>query len=157
MPVTTGPFPQPARKVTVARMRAEAIFLPVCVLALWTGFVLFASGFHRIRAVVKGRLRRDAFKLGETPEVPPDIVVGNRNLMNLLEMPVLFYVACLALYVTRNVQPWLISLAWIYVALRVVHSIIHLTYNSVLHRLIPFALSNTVLLAIWLWFLSRVV
>jgi len=37
----------------------------------------------------------------------------------------------------------------LYVALRVVHTLIHLLYNNVLHRLIAFAASNFVLVGIW--------
>jgi hypothetical protein len=33
--------------------------------------------------------------------------------------------------------------------LRFGHSIIHLTYNNVTHRVIPFAASNFVLIAMW--------
>lgn len=40
-------------------------------------------------------------------------------------------------------------LAWAYVALRAVHSVIHITYNGVTHRLVAFALSNVVLIALW--------
>jgi hypothetical protein len=36
------------------------------------------------------------------------------------------------------------------VALRVVHSAIHLTTNQVFHRFVAFALSNVVLLVLWL-------
>jgi len=39
--------------------------------------------------------------------------------------------------------------AWSFVALRVVHSLIHLTYNRVLHRLSAFALSNAALVSLW--------
>jgi hypothetical protein len=137
-------------------MKPEAIFAPVGVLALWTGLVLFLTGCRRIRAVVTRRLSRGAFRLGESPEVPENIAVFNRNLMNLLELPVLFYVACLALYVTHQVGTATLALAWIYVGLRLVHSMIHLTYNKVVHRLVPFAASNFVLLAIWLKFLWRI-
>jgi hypothetical protein len=136
-------------------MRAKAIFAPMFVLALWTGAVLALTGFRRIRAVRQRRIRAGAFRLGESQEVPPDVAVVNRNLMNLLEMPVLFYAACIALYVTGPVAPGLIWLAWTYVALRVVHSIIHLTNNRIVPRLIAFALGNLVLLAIWLWFGAR--
>ena len=85
-------------------MRAEAIFGPVSALALWTGVVLMMTGARRILAVRAGRLRSHAFRLGESAEVPEDVAVPNRNLMNLLEMPVLFYVACIAFYVTRRVN-----------------------------------------------------
>ena len=137
-------------------MKPEAIFAPVSVLALWTGSVMFWTGFVRIRAVRQGRAPRNAFRLGETPDVPADVTVANRNLMNLLEMPMLFYVACVAFYVTRHVDPKLVVLAWTYVALRLAHSLIHLTANRVIYRLIAFALSNVVLLAMWIRFIRRV-
>ncbi len=140
----------------MAPMRAEAIFGPVCILALWTGAILALTGWRRIHGTVVGRIPPRAFKFGDSPEVPADVVVVNRNLMNLLEMPVLFYVACIALYVTRQLQPGMLVLAWIYVLLRIVHSLIHVTSNRIIPRLISFATSNFVLLAIWIWFATRV-
>ena len=134
-------------------MRAEAIFFPVCVLALWTGAVLAMTGLRRILAVRAGRVTTDAFRLGESPEVPPDVSLPNRNLMNLLEMPVLFYVVCIAAYVTHRVTPGVTILAWVYVGLRLAHSAIHLTTNRVRGRLLAFAVSNFVLLSIWIGFL----
>jgi hypothetical protein len=72
--------------------------------------------------------------------------------MNLLELPMLFYVLCLSLYVTERADSTACTLAWCYVGLRIVHSIIHNTYNKVVHRLIAFALSNFVLAASWIRF-----
>ena len=137
-------------------MRAEAIFGPVSALALWTGVVLMMTGARRILAVRAGRLRSHAFRLGESAEVPEDVAVPNRNLMNLLEMPVLFYVACIAFYVTRRVNTGVVVMAWVYVGLRLVHSAIHLTSNHVGRRLLAFALSNFVLVALWITFIRRV-
>ena len=71
------------------------------------------------------------------------------NYKNLFEMPVLFYVCCLALLVLQAVTPLLLGLAWLYVVLRCVHSFIHLGYNKVMHRFNVFALSNAVLLVMW--------
>ena len=137
-------------------MRAQAIFGPVCVLALWTLFVLYMTGSRRVRAALSGRVPREAFRLGESADVPPDISLVNRNFMNLLEAPVLFYVVCLCFFVTRQVQTGVVLLAWLYVLLRVVHSFIHLTSNRIVHRLVAHAASNIVLLSIWLWFMARV-
>lgn len=136
-------------------MSAESIFWPVTVLALWTGFVLLVTAYGRIGAVLRGQLRSNAFKVGESPEVPGKLLVGNRNFMNLLEMPVLFYVVCISLYVTKNVDSASVWLAWLYVLLRVLHSVIHLSYNRVTHRLLAFALSNLALIALWVVFIVR--
>ena len=130
-------------------MRPERIFAPVCVLALWTGFVLFLTGFRRVLAVRRRRVSRQAFRLGESAEVPNDVAVVNRNLMNLLEMPLLFYVVAIALYVTHHVNAGAMGLAWAFVALRVLHSCEHLTTNNILRRLTWFAASNVVLVSLW--------
>jgi hypothetical protein len=138
-------------------VRPEAIFAPVGVLVIWTLFILFLTGYRRVQATLAGRVPRNAFRMGESADVPPDIVVVNRNYMNLLEAPVLFYVACVALYVTRQVGVGQLVLAWVYVALRMAHTFIHLTKNRVVPRLIAFLLGNLVLFAMWIWFFCSVI
>ncbi len=91
----------------------------------------------------------DDFKFGESKSVPSDVSIPNRNYMNLLEVPVLFYVVCLLLYAIAGSSSVAVVLAWSYVVLRVVHSSIHLTYNNVIHRLTAFGVSNGVLVALW--------
>jgi hypothetical protein len=108
---------------------------------------------RRVLAVRAGRITAHAFKLGESPDVPPDVAVVNRNFMNLLEMPVLFYVGCLAFYATHRVDAVVLVLAWLFVALRLGHSLIHLGSNRIVLRLMFFALSNFVLVAFWVRFI----
>lgn len=128
----------------------KSIFYPVVTLAIWTLLVQVSIAYARIRAGTRRRLRVDDFKYGESPAVPPDVCLPNRNYMNLLEAPVLFYVACIVLFVTASVTDTAITLAWLYVGLRIIHSLIHLSYNSVLHRLAAFGASNVVLAILWL-------
>ncbi|HEV2332329.1 MAG TPA: MAPEG family protein [Gammaproteobacteria bacterium] len=133
-------------------MRPEAIFAPVIALVLLTLGVLGYTGYKRFSAGFAGRVRAGDFRYGETANVPPDVALANRNFMNLLEAPVLFYTFCISAYVTHMVAPWLLALAWLYVALRIVHTFIHLTYNKIMHRFSSYAASNLVLLILWLGF-----
>ena len=137
-------------------MRPETILAPMSVLALWTGGMVFMVGFSRLRAVRARRVRPGAFRMGETADVPADVTVWNRNLMNLLEMPLLFYVVSIAFYVTHQVTPKVVTLAWIYLTLRLAHSLVHVTSNHILLRLLSYAASNFVLLALWIRFIARV-
>jgi hypothetical protein len=137
-------------------MTQESIFLPVLALAVLTMLVLLIAATKRFRAVGAGQIGPNDFALGESANVPGHVSLGNRNYMNLLELPVLFYVVCLGLYVTGTVDTLVMNLAWAYVVLRVIHSLVHLTYNNVLHRLGVFAISNFVLAAIWVVFAMRV-
>ena len=73
----------------------------------------------------------------------------NRNYMSLLEAPLLYYVVCIMLYATQSVDTLALALAWGFVISRVIHSLIHVSYNNVIHRLTIFIISNLVLLVMW--------
>lgn len=133
-------------------MPQESIFLPMGAMALLTFIVLGFIPAARFRAVLTGRVTADDFKLGESARVPADVAVTNRNFMNLLELPMLFYVAGLMYYVADRVDTPALALAWAYVGLRAIYSAIHLSYNNVVHRLSAYALSNLVLAAFWVLF-----
>src|SRR6185295_5050831 len=111
--------------------------------------VLLLIPVRRFRAGSAGQIRYDDFKYGESARVPPEVSIPNRNMMNLLELPLLFYVVCLLFYVTDRVNSTALALAWTYVALRIAHSAIHVTYNRVRDRLTAFAASNVVLVMLW--------
>ena len=130
-------------------MNQAAIFFPVFALAAWTFVILLLIPYKRIKAVALKQLVADDFKLGESKNVPPNVSLPNQNYVNLLELPVLFYVVCLVLYVTNSVDAMAIYLAWGYVGLRLIHSLVHLTSNNVFRRLIVFAMSAFVLMAMW--------
>jgi hypothetical protein len=136
-------------------MAPARILYPMAALAGLTFAVLLLIPYARFRAGARGQVTARDFRYGESASVPGEVSLPNRNLMNLLELPVLFYVGCLAFYVTGTVDTSAVVLAWAYVALRVVHSAIHLTYNRVFHRLSAFAASNVVLVALWIrWVLA---
>lgn len=131
----------------------SAIFYPVAALVTLTFAVALLVPYARFRAAFRGQVTAKDFRYGESANVPGVVSLPNRNLMNLLELPILFYVVCIALYVTRTVDDAAIVLAWLYVALRGAHSVVHLSYNNVFHRLAVYAASNVVLLVLWIRFL----
>lgn len=130
-------------------MHKLAILYPVFALALWTSLVLLQIPIARFRAAFRREIVANDFKYGESSSVPIYVSIPNRNYMNLLEFPVLFYIVCMLIFVTDSASPVMLSIAWSYVALRVIHSAIHLSYNHVIHRLIAFAISNLALISLW--------
>jgi hypothetical protein len=130
-------------------MNDPAILLPVMTLVGWTFAVLLLIPFRRFRAAFQGKVSELDFRYGESKRVPGEVSLSNRNFMNLVEVPLLFYVVCLVFYVSGAAIASFMALAWSYVALRVVHSLIHLSYNKVMHRLSAFAASNVVLIVMW--------
>lgn len=130
-------------------MRNLAIFHPVFALAAWTLVVLMLIPLVRVRSARRREIVPDDFRFGESAQVPGYVSIPNRNFMNLLELPMLFYVACIVLYVTGGASWLTVYVAWAYVALRIAHSLVHLTYNHVIHRLAVFAASNVALVTLW--------
>ena len=131
---------------------ALSILWPVFALAGWTLCILLLLAYRRVRATVKDKVGPRAYALGESAQVPVGVTLANRNYMNLLELPLLFYVLCLMAYATgaATAAPALVPLAWLYVLLRVLHSLVHVGYNHVMHRFAVFAAGNVVLTCLWL-------
>ena len=128
------------------------IFAPMGAMALLTFTVLLLVPIARFRAAFAGQVTPDDFKLGESARVPPHVSLPNRNYMNLLELPTLFFPICLMLYMAHRVDAVALWAAWAFVVFRLVHSLIHVNYNNVRHRLIAFTIGNFALGTLWVWF-----
>lgn len=78
------------------------------------------------------------------------------NFRNLFEVPVLFYLLCVALVLTGGSTSAFVAAAWAYVALRALHSLIHVTYNRVMHRFLAYVASTLLLFGMWIAFYARI-
>jgi hypothetical protein len=132
------------------------IIYPVFCLVMLTFIMAFATGTSRLISVRRKQINPKYYVLlsGDTP---PDYVqkIG-RNFANLLEFPVLFYLLAVLVITLEINNALLLNLAWLYVALRLVHTIIHVSYNYVMHRFMVFGLSVLTLLAMWVQFIMLV-
>ncbi|MDX1498784.1 MAG: MAPEG family protein [Woeseiaceae bacterium] len=75
---------------------------------------------------------------------------GSDNFGNLFEVPVLFYAACLAAGMAGLESSLFVALAWLFVMLRAIHSLIHTTYNRVMHRFSVHVASTVTAFLMWL-------
>ena len=132
------------------------IIYPVFCLVMLTFFMMAATGITRLISVRRRQVHPRYYVL-MSGDTPPDYVqkVG-RNMANLLEVPVLYYLLAVLVILFEINNQLLVDLAWLYVALRLVHSIIHISYNNVPHRFIVFVLSVVTLMIMWLQFIMLV-
>ena len=84
-------------------------------------------------------------------------VQAAENFRNLFEVPVLFYLLCVALVLNGGSTPGFVAAAWAYVGLRSLHSFIHVTYNRVMHRFLAYVTSTLLLFGMWIAFFARIV
>jgi hypothetical protein len=105
--------------------------------------------FSRVHEMQSKRIHPQAIATSAGMAARFDDLRTADNFRNLFEVPVLFY-ALVALALAVSYTPrWLVVCAWVYVALRIVHSFIHCTYNKVNHRFMVFALSLLLLVVMW--------
>lgn len=71
------------------------------------------------------------------------------NFSNLFEVPVLFHLALIVAYLTQQVTPLVLGLAWSFVFGRVLHSLIQCSYNNVMHRFTVYVVSTGLVWVLW--------
>lgn len=125
-----------------------AIFLPMLVVVALTFVAFIRMASARGRAMKAG-MSVDYYRAHQGGAEPEYAAVAVRHYGNLFEMPVLFYAACLTGFVLGAVSIWTIVLAWGYVAGRLMQSVVHLTYNTPLHRGLGFLFGALCVFALW--------
>ncbi|MHA7969875.1 MAPEG family protein [Rhizobium sp. CAU 1783] len=112
-------------------------------------FGLYVLLVIRRAAVVRaGKVERIAFR--ENLAEPEESRVVNRAIANQFELPVLFYVVSLLLFVTEADNLVAVVLAWVFVFARYLQAAMHLAGNLPLRRL-SFMLGVAALFLLWLW------
>ncbi len=137
-------------------MQQELIFLPMLAQVLLTAVVFFSMYTARVREMRRKKIHPQAIATAhQSGKLLTDSGNIADNFSNQFEMPVLFYVLLISLYVTQLVNPVMLALACLFVLLRAIHSLIHCTYNKVMHRFKAYAASSFVLWTMWILFAAR--
>lgn len=131
-------------------MNQTAIFWPLLAQVLLVYIVYAVLSVRRRNAVRSGEARINQFKTRAAE--PESSITAANNIINQFELPVLFYVVCLSLYVTTGVSYVALVLAWLFVASRYAHAWFHLTTNRIKFRSRAFILGVALLAILWIWF-----
>ena len=119
---------------------------PVLVLVAWSIVMLVWLYVLRLPMLFTYALSRPTLVDGEaTRSLSAPVQWPADNYNNLMEQPTVFYALVAYSYLAGQQNPVNLALAWAYVALRVVHSLIQATVNLVLLRFGVFALGTLVL------------
>jgi hypothetical protein len=129
-------------------MPQTAIFGPVFATVLLTLLVWVYMYIRRISFITRNKINpKDLAVPGALAQLsPPEVANPSDNLKNLFEIPVIFYALALYLFVTSQVDAAYLTAAWIFVAFRTLHSVVHCTVNVVMLRFYLYLIST---LAVW--------
>lgn len=113
-------------------------------------FVLYWMLYsRRMRAVREGRAEARQFR--ENREEPAESLAVRNCLANQFELPVLFHVVSILLYLVDADNPVTVALGWAFVLSRYAHAYVHVTSNRLRHRRAIFIAGYAVLGLLWLW------
>jgi len=129
----------------------RAIFLPAFAMVVLTLVVWLRMYTTRIAQMKRERIHPQA--VATSAQVAARLTDSRAadNFRNLFELPVLFYLALVVAAVSGLVNTTTLALAWLFVLLRVVHSVIHCGYNKVMHRFQAYLAGGVVLWLLWAW------
>ncbi|MDP4575723.1 MAPEG family protein [Qipengyuania sp. G39] len=130
-------------------IRSE-ILQPVVVLLAWTMVMWLWMYVVRIPAMSKAGIEpNDARKTSGLDErLPAEVQWKAHNHNHLHEQPTVFYATCIILAIVGFGDGMNALLAWIYVGLRIMHSLVQATANVVMVRFVLYALASLVLIAL---------
>ncbi len=126
----------------------ENFLTPVLALIIWT-FVIWVLMYVR-RIPAMNAIDKDPQKFIEDPtlwqKIPKPAVNAADNYNHLHEQPVLFYALMFYLALSNQGDNLYMYLAWGYVGVRVLHSLVQITSNKVMFRFPLFALGSLLLM-----------
>lgn len=125
------------------------ILQPVAVMMILTMIIWFYMYVVRNYYVIKQKINPQKISSPERLNtiLPEHVNQPSNNLKNLFELPVVFYVLCVVIHVLGITDFWFIGLAWGFVFLRVLHSVVHCTFNHVVTRFFLYFISGLFLWA----------
>ena len=126
----------------------NTLVAPVMALVAWSLVIWLWMYVRRLPAMSRAGIKpqESAFP-GGLNGLPASARQAADNYNHLMEQPTIFYAAALAIQVGGHADGWALRLAWAYVALRVLHSLVQVTVNVVTLRFLLFVLS-TICLAV---------
>ena len=121
----------------------------MCVYTLLLFAIWALLGYVRFSHGLRGLIPAEYLRVGEGARPGDRIVDVHHHFANQFEVPVLFYLGCIAGLVTQSVDRATVTLAWSFVVLRVLHTAIVLVKNDPRTRVGPYVLSTLAVWAIW--------
>jgi hypothetical protein len=124
-------------------MYDHGMIAPVVALVIWSMIMLIWLYATRIPAMSAAKVKPGEATKSQMDALPSANVANNYN--HLMEQPTLFYAICFALQLMDQATDLNIGFAWLYVVIRVIHSLVQATVNVILIRFSIFIIASIVL------------
>lgn len=130
-------------------MPSESMLYPLLAQVALTLLLSVIMGVSRMAAIYRGRVPLGSLRSRATAQWPARVAPIGDHYQNLFELPVLFYALVAVVLVLDAASAVDVWLAWGFVAARLVHMLIHVTYNNVVHRFTAFLVGWALIGVLW--------
>ena len=137
-------------------MPVQFVLLPLFVEVLLTFGVMFGMMYFRTTTLRSGETRFEDISLRE-PNWPRRATQFGYAFANQFELPVLFYVLTILVINTHHADLLFVLLAWIFVLMRVLQAVVHVTNNNVRMRGAYYGVGALILFIMWIIYIVRIV
>lgn len=128
---------------------AQAILGPVFALVALVACVWLLMVVVRNLATFRG-LSSPQYYLTYNSDVPPEwIERPARTFNNLMQIPTLFYLVCTLMLITRTLDRAQLAYAWVFVAVRALHAVVYIGWNSLPYRFATWIMGCITLWVLW--------
>lgn len=131
-------------------MYEHGMIAPVVALAAWSLVMLLWLYATRIPAMSAAKIKPGSATKAQMEAMPAWATNPANNYNHLMEQPTIFYAICFALEFLDQAVDINIGLAWLYVTIRIVHSLVQATVNIILIRFLIFSAGSIVLIMLTL-------
>ena len=131
------------------------ILYPLLPVVFLNFFVIFHMRYVIEKAIKKREVRYSWFRVYEG-SAPEYLLAARHHYKIFFEIPILFYLLCIILYVIDDVRDLDLWIAWLFVVFKLIHSYIRLTSNYVPNRAYAFYISVLLLLGGWIYLAIRI-
>jgi hypothetical protein len=133
--------------MTIVQWQLLPVFLHVALV----GYLGIRLGRGRVASARSGKVRLAEVAL-DTSRWPARLRQIGNNFDNQFQVPVLWYAGVALLLATRLADAATVVLSFMFVATRLVHTLIHTGSNNLARRFYAFAAGFGCVLAMWIWF-----
>ena len=132
---------------------SSSILAPAAVLVAWSLVMMLWMAMTRFPAIFKSGMDLKAQPPGSRGQdlegvLPPNVQWKSHNYAHLMEQPTIFYAAVIILHLAQGATPLMVSIAWGYTILRIIHSLYQAMVNVVMVRFAIFVLVSICLVAL---------
>jgi len=133
-----------------------ALLPPIFVLVALTAVVLVLAAVVRNVSIIRGQASMRYYETYGDDAPAEWIERPAKTFNNLFQVPLLFYVVCLLMMVSEEIDSIQVTLAWLFVGTRIAHAFIYIVFNRVPYRFAAFIAGFITLMVIWGRFASAV-